>query len=137
MAGVVVALLCFIILFGGIVLLAIRIADWMFTALVVDRHKALAEIVETGDVPSSWRRAQGWSWTGAPHYGYVRRLDRLRRYVEQSPAVDNETTRKMVLTRLDDVRAVWLEDSSPADEPLPNGAVRSTRETRSGTARLS
>ena len=91
--------------------------------MVGDRHRLLQGIVETGEVPAAWRRryeARLARLERAPALAgraaglqrqeqgdYLKRLDRLVRYVETSTLVDGEQTRRALLNKLASVRASW------------------------------
>jgi hypothetical protein len=91
--------------------------------MVGDRHRLLQGIVETGEVPTAWRRqydarlarlkrapslaGQASELEQRARRDYLRRLDRLTRYVETSTLVDGEHTRRVLLEKLASVRASW------------------------------
>jgi hypothetical protein len=91
--------------------------------MVGDRHRLLQGIVETGEVPAVWRRryeARIARLRAVPAFvgrvagleqrawrDYLRRLDRLAKYVEASTLVDGEQTRRVLLNKLASVRASW------------------------------
>lgn len=122
------ALLSFALLFGAIVFAAALVVNKAVTTLVHERHQALDVIVNTGEVPPSWRepydsklaelaqepgRAEEAATVRANATSrYLKRLDRLRRYVETTSLVDGEDVRQSVLDRLADVRAP-LQDGPP------------------------
>ena len=94
--------------------------------LVGDKHRTLESIIETGQVPQSWRspyerksaRLAGdeenamkiATLQAKARQHYLKRLDELVRYVRTSSLVDGEDTRTMLLDRLTAVRMDWQED---------------------------
>jgi hypothetical protein len=80
--------------------------EWLYRRLIVQRHQALAEIIDTGEVPEVWRTGSGDRGVG-PAPVQLRRLRRLSHYVRRTPAINDDETRRTVLARLDDVRRDW------------------------------
>ena len=91
--------------------------------MVGDRHRLLQGIAETGEVPTAWRRpykarlarlertpplaGRAAALEQRAQQDYLKRLDRLVRYVETSTLVDGEHTRRVLLDRLAGVRVSW------------------------------
>lgn len=99
--------------FGGVAVLAWLAMEKGVGRFVVDRHRTLELLSTTDEVPEAWRRLEPTA--------RLRRLDRLRRYVERTALVDSEATRQEVLARLAEVRVAW----SSADSSVPVHADRS------------
>lgn len=103
------------------------VAGWATNAaiskMIGEKHRALEEIVNTGEVPRSWsepfeRRIARLSQD--PHNEgkvaevrargtkrYLKNLDGLVRYVETSAPVEGYGTREMLLDKLASARAAW------------------------------
>ena len=99
--------LAFAVAFGGVAVLAWLVMEKGLRRSVVDRHRVLELLLVTDDVPEAW--------SGLDPAARLRRLDRLRRYVERTSLVESESTREEVLTRLAEVRAAWC--GHPAERP--------------------
>ncbi len=93
--------------------------------LIGDKHQVLQALIETGQVPPGWSRpfqrkiarltdshgnaAQIAELQERARRHYLRKLDRLVRYVQASPLVDGEDTRNLLLEKLADIRVSWQE----------------------------
>jgi hypothetical protein len=110
----------FAVVFAAIVFVTARLFQVSVSRLVLGRHHDLEEILETGDVPRSWREPyekrlsalEGTSagsertdaLTAKARRGYLAKLSRLRRYVETTRLVDGDETREVLLDRLAELR---------------------------------
>ena len=118
----------------AVVLFAVMIgATWLMNRtadrMVGDKHRALETIVDTGHVPATWSRrfkaraarlqARG-DFEGVleiqrkAKLSYLDRLDRLTSYAQETPLVEGEETREVLLDQLALVRQVW--ERRAADE---------------------
>lgn len=106
--------LAFAAAFGGIAVVAWLVMEKGLRRLVVERHRTLELLLATDEVPEAW--------SALDPTARLRRLDRLRRYIERTSLVESESTREEVLDRLDEVHAAWSVDLAdrPAD-PAGNG----------------
>jgi hypothetical protein len=115
------SLVMFTVMFAVIVFVTAKIFQAAMSRLVLERHRDLEEIMETGDVPSAWRepfeRQRAGTGEAAERHegeaaalqakasrGYLTKLARLRRYVETTRLVDGEETRQVLLDKLDGLR---------------------------------
>lgn len=109
MGTVLLALLAFAVGFVALAILGALTYDRLIRALVINPHQALADIVETGEVPARWRPADSPGQT-EHRSGFVPRLDRLRRIAQRSTMVADGEDRAVLLARLDEVRSAWESD---------------------------
>ena len=82
-------------------------------AMVDDHHRDAEHIINTGSVPPAWlMRTRGkviMPRRVMNKPAALRRLNRIIRYFERTPFVENDTVRKQLLHTLDDVFAVQDE----------------------------
>ena len=94
-------------------------------SLVGQKHRLIEEIVSTGGVPQKWARhhrariaklqqdskksSRLLRLQSQAKSTYLRKLDQLVRYAEQSSLVADEETRTLLLERLAAVRTTWVE----------------------------
>lgn len=109
MGTVLLALLAFVVGFAALAVLGALSYDRLIRAMVINPHQALADIVETGEVPARWRPADSPGQT-EQRSGFVARLDRLRRIAQRSTMVADGEDRAVLLARLDEVRSAWESD---------------------------
>lgn len=98
-----------------------RLAD----QLVGERHRAIQALLETEEVPESWRapyerriarlRRRGREASAArlqreAQERHRQKLDELIRYARTSPLVETEETRKMLLDKLIVIRENWTRE---------------------------
>ncbi len=129
MGTVLLALLAFVVGFAALAVLGALSYDRLIRALVIDPHEALADIVETGEVPARWRPADSPGQT-EQRRRYVPRLDRLRRIAQRSTMVADGEDRAALLARIDEVQSAWHADRpAPAWGTSPDapGLVEDTR----------
>jgi hypothetical protein len=117
-----------------VVLFAVMVgATWLMNRaadrMVGDKHRALETIVDAGEVPAKWSerfkarvarlQARG-DFEGVleiqteAKLSYLDRLGRLTEYAEETPLVEDEETREVLLSQLALVRQVW--ERRAADE---------------------
>lgn len=120
-----VVLLVSVIALAVLMLGAVWAMNKAAARLVGDKHQLLQTIVETGQVPPGWSRpfqrkiARLATGGGASSQlaalqerargHYLDRLDDLVHYVENSPLVDGDDTRRLLLARLAEVRTAWQD----------------------------
>ncbi|MDQ1301580.1 MAG: hypothetical protein QG637_1502 [Chloroflexota bacterium] len=96
--------------------------------MVGDKHRALEEILATGQAPAAWSRryaarlarlrgasadsAELKSMQARAVADYVGRLDKLIRYAETTSLIVGDGTREMLLEKLAAARASWLADGA-------------------------
>ncbi len=120
---VVVILVVFMFAFTVLILVTTLGTSLALGKMVGERHQLLEQIVETGQVPPTWsaplekriadlsqdsrneRKVASLRSRGTEQY--LKKLDRLIRYVETTQLVDGEDTREILLDRLAQVRATW------------------------------
>ena len=118
----------------AVVLFAVMIgATWLMNRtadrMVGDKHRALEAIVDAGEVPAKWSQSFKSRVTRLQARGdfegvleiqreaklsYLDRLDRLTEYAKETPLVEDEETREVLLSQLALVRQVW--EGRAADE---------------------
>lgn len=126
---VLIILLVFALVLATLMLVAAWGTSLALTKLVGERHQVLEQIVETGQVPRIWsepvektiaklrqdprnaRKIASLQARGTEQY--LKKLDRLTRYVETTRLVDGEDTRQVLLDRLAHVRTTWQTGHPP------------------------
>jgi hypothetical protein len=104
---------------------------------VFARHKQAQHIVDTGTVPADWARKIQGSGSDRPRGSHVqgpsdprrdravRMLAELQAYFRRAPVFDTESTRALLLRRLQEVEREWAvkewREISP-DTPEPHGS---------------
>ncbi len=103
-----VVLVIFMVAFGLLLYGAVWATNAMIGKSVVEKHRALEEIVNTGRVPRAWSEPQERGGSGSDPKAkvrYLKKIDSLSRYVESSRLVEGEETRELLLDRLSDLRS--------------------------------
>jgi hypothetical protein len=116
-----VGLLLFALVLGAVLLASVWLTNLALRKLVGDKHRALEEIVNTGQVPRTWSdpyeaeiarlretpgndtaianlRARGTTQS-------LKKLDSLERYVETSHLIGDSDARELLLDKLSAARA--------------------------------
>jgi hypothetical protein len=91
--------------------------------MVGDKHRALEEIMTTGQAPAAWRNryngkiarlranqaraAEAAVLEKRAVADYVRQLDRLVAYTQKTSLIEGEDTRQMLLKKLAEIRVSW------------------------------
>jgi hypothetical protein len=91
--------------------------------MVGDKHRALEEIMTTGQAPAAWRKryngkiarlranqaraAEAAALEKRAVADYVRQLDRLVAYTQKTSLIEGEDTRQMLLKKLAEIRVSW------------------------------
>ncbi len=115
------SLVVFALVFGAVVFAAAWTVQKAVSRLVHVRHVELEEIQDTEDIPHAWREPyqrkhsdlegesgssdQAAALAAKATRRYLKRLERLRHYVETTRLVDREETRQLLLEQLARVRA--------------------------------
>jgi hypothetical protein len=118
MSDLAVVTLAFLLGVFLMMLLAIGAMNLVTPRMIGDKHHALQDIVESRQVPVSWRKPFASKTAAAPaervaairqqaKQHYLRELDGLIAYASRSTLVADEETRQMLLDQLADVRAEW------------------------------
>lgn len=111
--------LAFVVLFTLAALHGTRIAGRMMGKRVNALHQAAESILETGDIPAAWlepapsdaqRRTR---WAQRQQRRAVRRLRKVRVYMERTPSISDVESREYIATELDRIRERWA-----GSEPL-------------------
>jgi hypothetical protein len=101
-----VVVVVFTIVFGLLLYGAVWGTNAMIGKLVVEKHRALEEIVNTGRVPRAWSEPNGHRTSDErTTRRHVKKVEALSRYVENSRLIDGEDTRELLLDRLSDLRS--------------------------------
>ncbi|MGQ9681448.1 MAG: hypothetical protein ACUVX9_02805 [Anaerolineae bacterium] len=125
-----ILLLVFASVIGLLLLASIWGMNVALGKLVGEKHRDLEQIVETGQVPAHWRRgyeqkmgrlagdprnaAQYAHLRRRAQQDYLKRLDRLTRYVHTATLIDGEDTRQLLLESLAKVRVAWEKSDRQA-----------------------
>jgi hypothetical protein len=107
-----VFLVIFMVAFGLLLYGAVWATNAMIGKSVVEKHRALEEIVNTGMVPRAWSEPHERRGSGSDprtKARYLKKIDSLSRYVESSRLVQGEETRELLLDRLADLRSSLRE----------------------------
>jgi hypothetical protein len=103
-----ILMVIFMVAFGVLLYGAVWATNAMIGKSVVEKHRALEEIVDTGRVPRAWsepRERRGSGSNAKAKERYLKKIDSLSRYVESSRLVEGEETRELLLDRLSDLRS--------------------------------
>jgi hypothetical protein len=103
-----VIMVIFMVAFGLLLYGAVWATNAMIGKSVVEKHRALEEIVNTGRVPRAWsepHERRGSEPDPRSKARYLKKIDSLSRYVESSRLVQGEETRELLLDRLSDLRS--------------------------------
>jgi hypothetical protein len=122
--GVIVAFLAFVVLFTLLFRHTTRVIGTRVSQFVNARHKAAEAILEDGRVPADWAR-EARSRQHRPKAArrhLQRRLKALHKYFQNSPLVDGEDTRRVLLAALEDASEKWEE--APLERLLSSEAEK-------------
>jgi hypothetical protein len=103
-----VFLVIFMVVFGLLLYGAVWATNAIIGKSVVEKHRALEEIVNTGRVPRAWsepHERRGSVSDPRTKERYLKKIDSLSRYVKSSRLVQGEETRERLLNRLADLRS--------------------------------
>jgi hypothetical protein len=107
-----VLVVVFTIVFGLLLYGAVWWTNAMIHKSVVEKHRALEEIVNTGRVPRAWSEPNGRRTSDErTNRRHLKKVEALSRYVENSRLIQGEDTRGLLLDRLSDLRS-RLRDGS-------------------------
>ena len=105
-----VVVVVFAIVFGLLLYGAVWGTNAMISKLVVEKHRALEEIVNTGRVPRAWSKPNGRRTSDErTNRRHLKKVEALSRYVENSRLIQGEETRELLLDRLSDLRSSLRE----------------------------
>ena len=105
-----VVVVVFTIVFGLLLYGAVWGTNAMIGKSVVEKHRALEEIVNTGRVPRAWSEPNGRKTSDErTNRRHLKKVEALSRYVESSRLVQGEETRELLLDRLADLRSSLRE----------------------------
>lgn len=99
-----VVVVVFAIAFGLLLYGAVWGTNAMIGKSVVEKHRALEEIVNTGRVPRAWSNGRSTS-DERTNRRHLKKVEALSRYVENSRLIQGEDTRELLLDRLSDLRS--------------------------------
>ena len=103
-----VTLLVLVLVFAIVFALLLYGAVWGTNAIigksVVEKHRALEEIVNTGRIPRAWNKKRRTS-DERTNRRHLKKIAALSRYVENSRLIQGEDTRELLLDRLSDLRS--------------------------------
>jgi hypothetical protein len=99
-----VVVVVFAIVFGLLLYGAVWGTNAMISKLVIEKHRALEEIVNTGKVPRAWSDVRRTSDERMNRH-HLKKVEALSRYVENSRLIQGEDTRELLLARLSDLRS--------------------------------
>jgi len=101
-----VVVVVFTIVFGLLLYGAVWLTNVMIGKLVIEKHRALEEILNTGRVPRAWSEPNGWRTSDErTNRRHLKKVEALSRYVEKSRLIQGEDTRELLLDRLSDLRS--------------------------------
>jgi hypothetical protein len=100
----IVLVVVFAIVFGLLLYGAVWGTNAIIGKAVVEKHRALEEIVSTGKVPRAWSDGRRTS-DEKMNRRHLKKVEGLSRYVENSRLIQGEDTRELLLDRLSDLRS--------------------------------
>jgi hypothetical protein len=115
----IIVVVIFMVAFGVLLYGAVWATNAMIGKSVVEKHRALEEIVNTGRVPRAWSGPQerrGSEPDARAKERYLKKIDSLSRYVESSRLVHGEETRELLLDHLSDLRSSLGEEQKERDD---------------------
>ncbi|HEX5975301.1 MAG TPA: hypothetical protein VFY57_09100 [Rubrobacteraceae bacterium] len=121
-----VVLVIFMVAFGLLLYGAVWATNAMIGKSVVEKHRALEEIVNTGRVPRDWSEPQERGGSGSDPKArerYLKKIDALSRYVESSRLVEGEETRELLLDRLSDLRSSLRDGQKERDDGVRKSGI--------------
>lgn len=82
------------------------------TSIIIEqKHRDAEEILRTGLIPHHWLKKGSIIKTllisGAAKPIALRRLQKIINYFQQSPLVEDESSREILLSKLHDVKTTW------------------------------
>jgi len=124
-----------LIFLGAVVLITLvaALGTAKFTDMIIGgKHRAIEEIVDTDDIPASWRRrfdgkiarlrqdAKNTDKVARlerkARDSYLKKLDGLIGYMRATRLVESEEARRMVLDKLHSVRQKWAKQGGEHGE---------------------
>ena len=101
-----VVVVVFTIVFGLLLYGAVWLTNVMIGKLVIEKHRQLEEILNTGRVPRAWSEPNGRRTSDErTNRQHLKKVEALSRYVENSRLIQGEDTRELLLDRLSDLRS--------------------------------
>jgi hypothetical protein len=86
-----------------------KVTSWF----VENKHRDAEEILQTGYVPVRWMSKKEMKGeveeSGFKKTNSLRKLTKIIKYFEHTPLVEDEESRKILLTRLRAIRAQWKQ----------------------------
>ena len=110
MALFVLGFLIFIVVFTLAAVHGTRLAGRVMGARVNALHHAIETILETEQIPEAWldpRPAADHRWTQKQQRRALRRLRKVRAYIERTPSISDVESREYILSELDRIRDQW------------------------------
>ena len=110
MALFVLGFLIFIIVFTLAAVHGTRLAGRVMGARVNALHQAIETILETERIPNAWldpRPDNDHRWAPRQQRRALRRLRKVRAYIERTPSISDVESREYILSELDRIRDLW------------------------------
>ena len=117
MALFVLGFLIFIIVFTLAAVHGTRLAGRVMGARVNALHQEIETILETERIPEAWldpRPVDDRRWARRQQRRALRRLRKVRAYIERTPSISDVESREYILSELDRIRDLWQ-----TGEPFP------------------
>lgn len=121
-----VLVVIFMAAFGLLLYGAVWATNAMIGKSVVEKHRALEEIVNTGRVPRAWSESHERRRSESDPRSkerYLKKIDSLSRYVESSRLVEGEETRELLLDRLSDLRSSLREEQKERGDGMRKSGI--------------
>ncbi len=113
MAFLALGFLVFIVLFTLAAVHGTRMAGRVMGERINAMHQAAESILETEQIPAAWLepmpldRRRHARWAQRQQRRAVRRLRRVRTYMERTPCIADVESREYIVTELDRIRDQW------------------------------
>lgn len=106
----VLGFLLFIVVFTLAAVHGTRLAGRVMGARVNALHHAIETILETEQIPEAWLDSHPTAdhrWTRKQQRRALRRLRKVRAYIERTPSISDVESREYILSELDRIRDQW------------------------------
>ncbi len=123
MTGILIQIIIFMVILVGMMLASIWYMNFMLRKIIGKKHETIEFILNTSTAPIDWCKKYNQRMIEYDKQGgreddiariqkrakrvYLRRIDKLIRYMRISTLVDDEQTRKHVISQLKHIRDQW------------------------------
>lgn len=123
MTSIFVQIIIFMVILVGLMIASIWYMNFLLKRIIGNKHEAIEFILSTSTTPIEWSKKYNQKMVAYDKQGgraddiarvqkralrvYLRKIDKLIRYMNMSTLVDDEHTRKDVISQLKHVRRQW------------------------------